>query len=120
MIMRYHWGLAIGHTYTNYAADPQATAASASTVGSSNSPDHEDAEGALAEDTHPASPSRQDVDMAEDDNSDTENLEFSLDDWEDVDLGYGEESDREDERDPSDDETFIAMGEMYGFELCDE
>jgi hypothetical protein len=118
MIMRYHWGLAVGHTYTHcHAAD-----AASALMGSSSSPDHEDTEGALAEDTYPASSSRQDMDVAEDEssNSDAENLELGLEDLEDVDFEYDEESGGEGERDPSDDETFIAMDEMYGFGGSDE
>jgi hypothetical protein len=57
------------------------------------------------------------MDVAEDEssNSDAENLELGLEDLEDVNFKYDEESGGEGERDPSDDETFIAMDEMYGF-----
>jgi hypothetical protein len=109
MVMRYHWGVAVGHIYTDYASPTTSSAI----IMSPHSP--KNAEEDL--DTHFASSSGQDnhdmADMAEDEPSSTRNLEFSLDDLEDVDLEYGEESDWDDERDPSDDETFMDMAEMY-------
>jgi hypothetical protein len=118
MIMRYHWGLAVGHTYANHTAGSSFAPASMESS-SSDLPDHEDAdtdlEGALAKDFHPIYPS---MGMVEDEacNSDIDNPEFSIEDQEDVDLGYGEGSQSDGERDPSDDETFVAMEEMYGDE----
>jgi hypothetical protein len=121
MIMRYHWGLAVGHTYASPTAG---LSVSSTAVGSSSSNllDAEDAdrgpEEAPAEDVHPIYPP---PGMAEDDawNSGIENPEFSIEDQDDVDLGDGEGSQSDDERDPSDDETFAAMGDMYGFGMSE-
>ena len=109
MVMQFHPGLAIGHHY-NSGQSTRTTAASAGKVDIS-----QDQTAAMAE-------AEDDLvsniaDFPSDDGSDSDDPELGFGNWEDDAIYINE--DFEDEDDvcaKSDDEEFLAMNEMYGFQ----
>ena len=100
--MRYHWGLAVGHTYShgqrvNIPTDPTTTQASVTTA-NVDSGDEADRE------VH---------DPIDDSDSEDPELGFdNEDDWIDE---PGEDSDDGLVEDEEDDDVIVAMDDMYGF-----
>ena len=109
MVVRYHWGLGIGHVYSHGqgTANITTTSVQAPDVTTDNSVGIN-----ALEDGNDF-----DVDNPEDGNDfDVDNPELGLEDRED---DLGEEDDREDEPqidcdDDEDDEQLVAMDDMYG------
>jgi hypothetical protein len=99
MVMRYHWGLAIGHIYSHGQA---ATIADTST-----------------QDLHPTTTLEEETDQVPAlvdhmNEPDAEDAEFSLESLED-DLGEADaESEEEHEGDSDDDEQLAIWHDMYG------
>jgi hypothetical protein len=111
MTMRYHWGLAVGHTYTHGEA--------ASTVSPSNQSTECDMElevtPVVPENVDPAADNSQ---AFNEEGSDIEQREQSQADWEDADDLSDEYAEGECEE-FSDDEMVLAMDDMYGVGSCD-
>jgi len=106
MVMRYHWGLAIGHTYTHAAAAD----GSVVHVSTADSGTHEDD---LALESDPASMPVDVPPPQNGENSDHDDPELSFenreDNWTDVEEG----DDGEGSIDGNDDE-FLDLNDMYG------
>lgn len=112
MIMRYHWGLGIGHIYSHgRTAGIISVPSGAVTV-------------AIVNGTGPEASTISAVDqlshLGRSDHADVDDAEFSLEDREDDSFGDEEEGSRltdlELELGTDDDEDFFAMEEMYGFD----
>jgi hypothetical protein len=107
MMMRYHWGLGVGHVYShgqNAASNSSTSTTAMRTVDI----------GADTGSVHEGIPEW--CQQGQDDGSDTENPELGFDNREDdwIDLredDYEGEVDDEDE----DEELMVAMDDMYGF-----
>jgi hypothetical protein len=106
MLMRYHWGLAVGHVYS-HARWPNIPANSIT----ESSADEWDA---MNEDVHESRV--QDQDATSNTDSDWENPELGFENREDDCIDSGEDPESEPERvDDGDDELFVAIDDMYGF-----
>jgi hypothetical protein len=114
MVMRYHWGLGIGHVYShsqapNRDASTMASAESNSRYPSDNSELEPEANNTVENILDPTVM----VTLQEDGNdSDVDNPELGFEDLDD-DLGDAEVSEGEAD-DEIDDELLLAMDEMYG------
>jgi hypothetical protein len=101
MIMRYHWGLAIGHTYSH----GQPASAASTFTDDSHSAMTGELEEQIEQINHATDP-------------DIEDLEFSLENLED-DLGDRDGGSDEEHGEDSDDEQHVVMYEMYGPDYFD-
>jgi len=104
MIMRYHWGLAVGHTYSR---NPRTSSVAAtSSTGPTANPPTDDTESAIPH----SGPADQDNDP------DADCPEFGFANREDDLIDADEESELGDEQwvDDDDDDAVDAIDEMYG------
>jgi hypothetical protein len=109
MVMRYHWGLAIGHTYTHAAASD----GSVVHVSTANSETHEDD---LALESDSASMPVDVLPPQNGENADQDDPELSFenreDNWTDVEEG-------DDDEENGDDDEFLDLNDMYGLNSYD-
>jgi hypothetical protein len=108
--MRYHWGLAIGHTYTHGQTESGVRPSEDSLDSAGRDTELE----AILTPPENVEPGENDQDFNEED-SDVERAELALTghgDWEDVDSWRNFHN--EEEQEESSDEMVLAMDDMYG------
>jgi hypothetical protein len=112
MVMRYHWGLAVGHIYSHGQHAGIATAATAE-VSTNDDVNDPELETNTMEEVDPL--------QLPDDEPDVDDPVFGLENNEDPDhleeFGFGQDSEDELGGELSEsDEMLAAMGDMYGYE----
>ena len=108
ILMRYHWGLAVGHIYARGRAKPHNK--SRSTEPSDERSDIAEIGGEPESDLAPVQTKGA---MDDSDGSEDEDAEFSLESRDKGDSPHSSDSEKENEPDSEDDERILAMEEMY-------
>src|ERR1700722_7761996 len=116
MLMRYHWGLAVGHVYAHHGGIANSRATNA--VPSNNSSSNPDLE-ATRNPHRDSDPTAEAAEICDEDTSDTDQPELDLrnrndDEWEDVEGSYSDGSTSDQETEESSDYMPAATEDLSG------